>query len=357
MLEESHIAILIPAYNPEKQLISLVKNLLHLNFLTIVVVNDGSSQAHAPIFAQLKQFPNITLLEHAINLGKGGALKTGLNYIYTRYPNYTGVITVDADGQHAPEDILNISKAATQNHKKLIIGSRRFKKNVPFRSKIGNLLTRKFFKLMSGLDLSDTQSGLRFIPLDFIPRILDIRANHYEFELEMLLLCRYANKQILEIPIKTIYIDNNQSSHFNPLLDSLKIYFELFRSTLLSLATAILDNIVFFISIHDFGSSILAGQIIARFFAVIFNYPLAKKTVFISQELNRVVLPKYLTLVIISGAVSYGVMQYLIQYMFSNIFFAKILAEIVIYLGNFAIQRDFIFTHKLVDAKIKKFST
>jgi glycosyltransferase involved in cell wall biosynthesis len=344
------VSILIPAYNPDAKLLTLVEELTSFKFAQIVVVNDGSKESQRYIFNTLDKTDNIVVLEHAIRLGKGAALKTGLNYIYTKFPGLVGVVTADADGQHRPEDIYKVAVTLINDPNKLVIGVRKFGKKVPARSKIGNKITSKLFRVMTGQKLSDTQSGLRGIARNMILKLLTIRSNGYEFELEVLLLCKYERIQIVEKPITTVYIRKNISSHFNPIIDSLKIYFELFRSLILSFLTAVLDNVVFFISIN-LGAGILGSQILARCCAVLFNYPLAKKWVFFSNIEDKLAFPKYLLLVVISGALSYGVIHYLIDMLSVNVFAAKIIAESIIYLGNFAVQRDFIFTHKIVYQK------
>lgn len=343
-------SIIIPAYNPGNELIELVEKILQTDIANIIIVNDGSKDDSNQIFNAIKNLnEKITVLKHAINLGKGAALKTGLHYAYTHFNNTEGVVTADADGQHLIKDILRVGQALIENPKKLVIGVRQFSASggnaVPMRSKIGNLLTIKLFKLIVGQRVSDTQSGLRGIPLDFIPSLLKINNNGYEFELNMLIACKYNQRQIQEIPITTVYIDNNKSSHFNPIFDSLKIYFVLFRFAILSLLTFVLDLTVFaFLSYH--GYNILTGQIFGRVAGILFNYPIAKKMVFHCSENARFPFLKYLTLVAANGAISFTLIDYIVaKYSFSPVLI-KVLVESLLFLANFAIARDFIFTRK-----------
>lgn len=222
--------VLIPSFNPTNKLPELIDQLTSLGVTQIIVVDDGSDTAHKTILDDLERQDKIVILHHAINMGKGAALKNGLKYVYENFPNTVGVVTADSDGQHLPKDIVAIGETLEKNKDNLIIGTRNFDKNIPLRSKIGNLLTRKIFKAIVGLKVSDTQSGLRGIPKDFIPELLEIRAQHYEFELDMLLAAKYSDRKIVEQKIETVYIENNKDSHFNPIIDSLKIYFELLRS-------------------------------------------------------------------------------------------------------------------------------
>ncbi len=335
--------ILIPTFNPSDKTHELIDQLLSLNVMQIILVDDGSDPAHKAILDEYENKPHITILHHDHNMGKGAALKDGLKYAYENFSNIVGVVTADGDGQHTPKDIIAIGETLEKEKDKLIIGTRCFDKKVPLRSRIGNLLTRNIFKAVVGLKVNDTQSGLRGIPKDFIPRLLEIKSIGYEYELDMLLTSKYSGWHIVEQKIETIYIEKNKNSHFNPIIDSLKIYFELFRSSLISLATAIIDNIVFYIAIYFLGMGILSSQIAARVIAVIFNYPMAKKYVFIADGNNFIMFMKFILLVIVSGAVSYGFIHLLV-YFSINVMVAKISAELIIYFINFCIQRDYIFS-------------
>jgi glycosyltransferase involved in cell wall biosynthesis len=337
---------LIPAYNPGRELIDIVRALADSEIAAVIVVNDGSKPECDPIFGELRELKKVTLLRHAVNLGKGAALKTGLNWAYCAFPEHIGVVTLDADGQHLLPDVINVANLLHEHPDSLVVGSRAFDKDVPARSKIGNNLTRILYRLLMGQKLTDTQSGLRGIPLDFIPRLLRIDANGYEYELDMLLSCKYTGRPIIEQPISTVYIEDNKSSHFNPLIDSMKIYFVLFRFSLASLLSALIDNTVFVI-VYSNTSSIFAGQATARLIATLYNYTAVRKIVFYSSESKAKTFPRYLMLVCMSGAVSYLLIKIITMYTPLSVIAAKIMVESVVFLANFAIQRDFIFTgHK-----------
>lgn len=342
--------VLIPAYNPDKKLITLIESLTSSLIEKIIVVNDGSLKCCDILFDNIKQHDHVTLLTHKKNLGKGAALRTGLKYIHKHYPELVGVVTADADGQHIPKDIIKIGNSLITHPENLILGARDFSHKIPLRSKIGNLITEKLFKIVVGQKISDTQSGLRGIPFDLIPELLKIKSNGYEFELDMLLKCKYTQRFITEEKIETKYIDANKSSHFNPVFDSLKIYFELFRFMLLSIATAIVDYSVFFI-LNAFGFHIYVCQIFARVVSVIFSYPLVRKVVFMSKKQHRIAFPKYVGLVITSGVISYILIKVCIANFGLNVIEAKMLAELMTYIFNFLVQRDIIFVHKVIRKK------
>src|SRR6185369_8570471 len=167
----------------------------------------------------------------AVNLGKGAALKTGINHALCTFPGLTGIVTADADGQHHPEDIRRVAETQREHPDALVMGARTFDADVPLRSRFGNILTRRLMQTLIGTKLQDTQTGLRGIPVGLAERLLLVEARGYEFELEMLIAARQAGVPVVEVPIRTIYEPGNKSSHFNPLTDSMKIYFVLLRFT------------------------------------------------------------------------------------------------------------------------------
>ncbi len=337
-------AVLIPAYNPETLLCRLVQELSAEGFRRIVVVNDGSGESSAEVFRTLEADGLCTVISHAVNTGKGAALKLGLDYLYSRYPECRNIITADADGQHSPEDIRRLAEEAEHHPDCLILGVRSFdRENVPFRSMIGNKTTRLLMRLFLGLAVSDTQTGLRSIPRRLIPDLLKIASNRYEFELEMLILCRRAGIPLREIGIRTIYIDGNSASHFNPLLDSFKIYFVLFRYILSSIVTAVFDFIVFLIVFPLTGSNVLVSTYLSRGAAVCLNYALVKNMVFDSHQKMLRTFPVYILLVCVSGFISAAMVTYMQEYFHLDARIGKPIAELLLYLANFVIQRDFIF--------------
>ena len=339
-----NIAVLIPAYNPSDELASFVKRLALAKVRAVIVVNDGSDPRCGPTFQKL-QGERVVLLKHAANLGKGAALKTGLDYACSNFGGLIGVVTADADGQHLVEDVLKVARSLESQPESLVIGTRTFERDVPLRSIIGNTCTKVLFRLLTGKRVSDTQSGLRGIPIRFVPKLLGIQANGYEFELEMLLAAKHGNRSIVEQEVRTVYIDSNRSSHFHVLRDSMKIYFVLFRFMLASLMTAAVDYIVFIIAL-SIASNIFFSLYLARAIALAVNYTAVKNLVFFSDQKHRVVFPRYVCLVIVNGLIAYAMIRYLVASFALKVVVAKIISELIIYLGNFAIQRDFIFSSR-----------
>ena len=221
--------IVIPAYEPDEKLLGVLKEFTEKTDFPIVVVNDGSSESCRPVFDAVRGFSRVTLLEHEKNRGKGAAMKTAFSYIKDHFPADEGVLTVDADGQHLLKDCLNVCKSFEEHPDLLVTGSRRFTGKVPIRSRIGNSITRGVFHLTTGSRVYDTQTGLRAFSVSRIPEMLGLHGDRYEYEIHQLLHCSSKGSGVLEVPIETVYIDDNSSSHFDTLRDSAKIYKVIFK--------------------------------------------------------------------------------------------------------------------------------
>ena len=212
--------ILIPAYEPDSKLLKLLREIDHK--YPVVIVNDGSSKFYNEIFEACKKYAHV--MSYDKNMGKGYALKTGLNYIEDTFGDNYIVVTMDADGQHKLTDAIKLCEYAKDNLETLVIGKRNWTNNMPLRSRIGNNITRDIFKKVTGQNIYDTQSGLRAFSYRLNEYMLSISGNRFEYEMNVLLNLKNNNIKYHEIPIETIYIDNNKSSHFNTIKDSYKVY-------------------------------------------------------------------------------------------------------------------------------------
>jgi glycosyltransferase involved in cell wall biosynthesis len=342
-MTHSEFAVLIPAYKPGPDLPGLVADLVRLGVQRIVVVDDGSGVWFRARFDEAAAHPQVRVCRHAINLGKGAALKTGINAILCDDPDIAVVVTADADGQHAPEDILSVARAAAAHPGALVMGARQFSERVPLRSRLGNNATKIVMRIVAGQSLSDTQTGLRGIPARLLSDLLKTPSQGYEFELDMLLLTRNQRVPIVEQPIQTIYLDGNASSHFNPLLDSMRIYFVLLRFALISMFTAVIDNLLFS-ACYLYTGNKLTSQVIGRLGAMTFNFATVKRMVFNSRGWVWREFLEYTALVAISGSISYGLIVLFTSQFSMGVLKAKLLAEGILFLANFLVQRDIIFT-------------
>ena len=215
------IVLVIPVCDPDEARFPPLVRRLRSDFAHVVVVDDGSTKGRGA-------FDNVrgdvdAVLVHEVNCGKGAALRTAFAWVRANLPHAVGVVTVDGDGQHDPDDVRRVAEElAREPNGGLVLGVRSFAGNVPFRSRLGNLWTRGLFRLLTGLAVSDTQTGLRGIPSALLPRLLAIPGDRYEYEIRMLADARRHPAPPREVPVRTIYLDGNASSHYRPLRDTFR---------------------------------------------------------------------------------------------------------------------------------------
>ena len=225
-----NVTIIVPSLDPDEKLCKVVEGLLAEGFDDILLVNDGSHEDHLAPFEEAARHPEVTVLTHEVNRGKGRAMKTAFAWCMEHRPDIDGVVTVDGDNQHLPKDVRRCAEAMVAHPEKVWLGVRDFSlEQVPFRSRFGNNLTRGIMRLACGVDVSDTQTGLRAIPAGDLDYMCKIEGERYEYETQMLLSLRQQGIGIGEIVIETVYINENETSHFHPLRDSWKIYKIIFR--------------------------------------------------------------------------------------------------------------------------------
>ncbi|MHB9023849.1 MAG: GtrA family protein [Armatimonadota bacterium] len=339
-----NVVLLIPAYNPPESFIDHLTNLIRSGFSKIVVVNDGSNpQRCDTLFSRIAAYPECHVISHPGNLGKGQALKTAFSYIIEHYPGCSGIVTADSDGQHLPDDIIKVARCLESHGESLVLGTRAFGKGTPARSLVGNVITRSFVHIVLGQRLTDTQTGLRGIPVSFLPTLLDVKGDRYEYEMGMLLATRACNIPIIEEQISTVYIDNNKSSNFHPLIDSMRIYYVLLRFAGSSLFASIVDFIIFVILFQLF-HVVIIGLIGARIAASIVNYVINKNIVFHNKQGNLKPLVKYYLLSVTMMVVVYYMINLLHDFMRFPVLTAKVCAESLLFFVNFIIQRNVIFS-------------
>jgi len=339
------LVLVIPAHRPSANLPDLVAEVMEDPSQCIqaaVVVDDGNGPECADVFERLASLANVTVLHHAANLGQGAALKTGFNYALVNYPGAIGIVAADADGQHAPADIVGVARVLLEHPRNIVLGARQFGPDVPLRSRFGNVLTRHIFRVFTGRQVSDTQTGLRGWPREACLRNLRLDMNGFDFQLECLLR---AEAPMREIPIQTIYLDGNRSSHFNPIRDSMRIYFLFLRYCGSSLFAAAVDSAVFYPLLFLTGN-IALSQFAGRAVAGLANFPVVRNLVLKSGSSVPLALAKYVALLAGSGLISYGMIQLFHSQFGLPVAVAKIVAELLLFIANFVIQRDLIFTRK-----------
>lgn len=300
--------ILIPALAPGAELIDYLQALSDAQLGQLVVVDDGSGPDYAPIFALAAQIPGCTVLRHEQNRGKGDALKTGLRY-FQELPDrseYNGIVTADADGQHSVADVTALCRA------------------------------------------------MRGYPNCMTERLLGCPGSRYEYETKMLILCAEEHIPIHEVPIETIYLNDNASSHFNPVKDSYRIYrlfFGTFVKFLLSaVSSALIDLLLFNLLIHHvFGvdtTHIFLATAIARVCSSIYNFLMNQKVVFASRGGTGAALVKYYALAAVQMLCSAGLVSLLTHLLPHTPTLNKLIVDTLLFFCSYAIQKRFIFRNK-----------
>ncbi|MBE5760260.1 MAG: glycosyltransferase [Clostridiales bacterium] len=340
--------IIIPAYKPDMRLIQLITDIHEKTDFGIIVVNDGSGEAFDEVFAAVPEY--CTLLRHEVNQGKGRAMKTAFAYLLKNGAD--NAVIVDADGQHTPEDAMRIAAEMEKYPGELVLGCRTFGKDIPFRSRFGNKLTIAVFAAASGKKVSDTQTGLRGIPMDVLEFFTTIPGERYEYEMNMLLYTVERGIGIREIPIETIYIDNNSSSHFNVIRDSLKIYAVIFKFVASSMASFLIDYILLLVLQAIFLGSLGAENALAvatvgaRIVSSICNFIFNKKLVFKDEQNLISTLGKYYLVAALILGLKYIALYLLTIVGSMHLAFANILAELALYALSYTLQRVFVFKNK-----------
>lgn len=369
-MEEKHFPVVcvIPSLNPDSKLMRTVEGLAQAGITDILVVDDGSRRECQPVFDALAALPGCRVLHHAENCGKGRALKTAFFDYLEHYDTtlFQGVVTADADGQHLPEDIVKtankllpppqgqLSVSRLRDSDALVLGTRDFDEpGVPFKSRFGNKLTTMVFHALYGKKVRDTQTGLRAIPNGFIKECLEIEGERFEYEIRMLIAAAREKMVIVEVPIQTVYFDDNRETHFHPVKDSLRIYkvilesfFKFMGVSLLSFALdqglfAFLQKVVFAGFPDAF--SIPAATLGARAASSLFNYSLNRSVVFQSNGAVRKSLARYYSLCVLQMAASAACVTVLHQLTRGDPSVLKLAVDTLLFLVSYQIQRRWVF--------------
>jgi len=304
----SKVSVVLPSLDPDDKLLAVINGLLEVGFDDIILVNDGSRPEKLHYFETAATHPQVHLLHHPRNLGKGAALKTAFTYFLNNRPDHAGVVTVDGDNQHHPLDTKACALHMLQTGH-FTLGVRDFSHpDVPFRSRNGNRITSFVFKVFVGMRISDTQTGLRAIPRSDLALFNTIAGDRFEYETNMLLAAKEYAVALDEVKIRTVYIEENKSSHFRAVRDSWRIYklifAHFFKYTLSSLLSAVLDEGLFFLLSHLFQNTLTGFVLtalpaaIARLASSQMNFFMNKRIVFKSKDSTAKSMLRYYMLAV-----------------------------------------------------------
>ena len=289
MIDNKLTTILVPSYEPDELLINTVKGLKEEGF-NVLIVNDGSSKEFDPIFDKAKEYANY--LSYEKNHGKGYALKYGYKNVLKEFPNTKYVITCDGDGQHALKDIKRVNELLNEKDE-LVLGVRIFDKDVPFRSKVGNIWSKITRGLATKQYVEDDQCGLRGFPVRYLDELVKIRGNRYEYEMNQLTSFQLKQYTIHRVPIDVIYLDNNSRSHFSQFWDTMRIQWKIFIQGIWSLLTLCL-LIGGLITLYHFGYSYYHLTILGGYIAATTLYLLVSMIIHPSRNLKVRIGKEYL---------------------------------------------------------------
>ena len=307
MQDLSKISVVLPSLDPDEKLVAVIDGLLEYGFTDIILVNDGSKQENLHYFEEAAaRHPEIHLLHHEVNKGKGAALKNAFRWFLENRPDGYGVVTVDGDNQHHPEDTRACCEhMLATGH--CVLGCRDFTlDHVPSRSRFGNHTTSLVFKIFCGMTISDTQTGLRALPRDALEILVDVAGDRFEYETNMLLAFKTNAIPFDEVKIRTVYIEENKSSHFRVIHDSWRIYklilAHFFRYTLSSLVSAVVDTAAYSL-LSSLLSAVLRGfaltaaaGVIARVISSLLNFFMNQKLVFKTHVDTKKAMLRYYVL-------------------------------------------------------------
>lgn len=302
------VSVILPSLDPDEKLIAVVNGLLEYGFQDIILINDGSKQENLHYFEEAALHSQVTLLHHECNKGKGAALKTGFSYFLENRPNAKGVVTVDGDNQHHPADTKACSQYMLETGH-AVLGVRDFSQpDVPMRSRKGNRITSAVFKIFVGMTISDTQTGLRALPRDAVQALLQVAGDRFEYETNMLLAFKDLQIPFDEVKIRTVYIEENRSSHFRVVRDSWRIYKlilgHFFRYTLSSLVSSVVEEIIYALStwllvgLMSGALLTLVSSVTARVLSSVLNFSMNKVLVFKSKGNTRQAIVRYISLAV-----------------------------------------------------------
>lgn len=355
------VYVIIPALEPEDVLPEYIMDLQSRTCSRVVVIDDGSGEDYRGIFDRISRMDGCTVLRHGRNRGKGRALKTGFEYVRKDVKDGERILALcaDCDGQHLAEDGVRLLKTAEQCAGALVLGVRDFSdQSVPWKSRLGNHISSVLFRLLTGVELQDTQTGFRAFDGSLLERMLSIPGERFEYETEVLIEFAGEGIPIITEKTQTVYVNENEGTHFHPVRDSLQVTGVLLREParfiMVSILCALLDVGLFRI-IAGTGRAasqwdpagfrrIAAATIAARILSAAVNFMLNKNWVFRFEEAGRV--RRYILLFTGLMAASAGTV-----YLVSSLFgirpaAAKIFCDGVLFFLSYRVQKLWVFARR-----------
>ncbi|MDR7253159.1 putative flippase GtrA [Nocardioides sp. BE266] len=336
--------LLVPAYCPGPALLRTLADVrVARPDWAILVVDDGSGEEYDHVLAQART-AGAEVLTLPVNRGKGAALKAGFAHLAATRPG-SPVVCADADGQHALHDILAVGERLLEDPtaRRVVLGSRTFDAHVPLRSRIGNTVTRWLFTAATRTRVTDTQTGLRGLPAGLLEWACSVPGERYEYELQVLLHAGRSGIVLDQVPIATIYLDDNSSSHFRPVVDSVRVYAPLLVFLASALAAFAIDTLALLL-LQALTGDLLVSVVGARLTSAGVNFVVNRRLVFDGEHRVRTgrAARRYAALATCLLGLNYLLLSGLTGLGLA-LLPAKVLTELALVSTSFAAQRAYVF--------------
>ena len=339
---------LIPAYQPTAMLPSLARE-LELAGFSVVVVDDGSGPDYDVVFDSTR--PYATVLSYPDNQGKGFALKHGLHWIASRCSLPDIIVTMDSDGQHTTADALRVGRAASMAPGSLVLGVRSFGSGTPLRSRMGNRVSSLAFRAASGVRLGDTQTGLRAFGAGLISFLAEVPGHRYEYEMNVLMESVRRCIPLVQVPITTIYMDNNKGSHFHTVRDSELVFGNVLKFAGSSFTGFLIDYSLYsglVLLLGGLGTAVAVpvSNVAARLVSASANFTINKKLVFRSKASTVRTGAQYAVLAVSILAGNTVLLSFLVSGLGVDKYAAKLVTELTFFSLSWLGQKYWIFDRK-----------
>ncbi len=349
------VCIVIPAYEPGGEFVPYAQEVLAAGLGPVLVVDDGSGPAYAPVFAALAEM-GCTVLTHEQNRGKGAALKTALRWYGAHEDGCAGIVTADCDGQHTVKDVRRVCEAMEACPGTLVLGCRDFGPGTPARSATGNRVTSAAMRVLYNIDLKDTQTGLRGIPNGMHGDLLEVRGERYEYELNMLIYAKQRSIPYTIVPIETVYFNNNEGSHYRTVADSARIIHQL-GSGLVQYAmsaglSVVVDVFVYCVLVKwlllglPLAPRLFFAAVIARTLSSVVNYTCNRRLPYVQNKKIGPTVAKYYCLWLAQLMLSFVGVWAACTGLHMDDMLAKLLVDALLAVASYQVQLRWVFSEK-----------
>lgn len=334
--------VIIPILEPGDDFITRLQEIVDIGLKNIIVVDDGNTAEYMPVFDRAEKL-GCTIVHLGVNCGKGRALKTAFNHVLVNTPDIDVVVTADGDGTYLPEDILKVSENAKPGT--ITLGCRDFNdQRIPAANRRANAFTSFVLKILGGIILSDTQTGLRSYTRDLLPYLITAPGERYEYDFNVIVDKRKI--ELNEVRVSATVRQSDKLTHFKPLVDSWILIRSFLTFILTSLSTTIIDLMIysFLISILiDYLplSYIAVSTFIARIISDSFNYFMDKNVVFKSH--NAAHIDRYIILALAKTVLSAAMVTALVFLFRDGETWIKMFVDTIIFFLGYRFEKNWVY--------------